>query len=284
MGDLRSIFAGRGVENGANGRARRRRAAAVVGAVAFAGLAGAMSFAGARPAHASGSFSCGPNTRTYAVTSLADGSFVGVRCVEFPDSGPPLSFAWYGEGSWGSETYRNAGKATANSDGVSATASSADLYGADDRNVFNGTIEIRVTTWSVGIPTEINVTGAWHEHWHYSPTVAYTPLPKTNICGDNFDQYLVGPLDKPSEVDGVRCVLPLGTGKDTVWYGFGRWGSDSYVHIGILYAGAAYGESTDLCDPAFGNICNATGAYDLTFTHTGPHRIAVGGAWNELWQ
>jgi hypothetical protein len=256
----------------------------IVAAVAALGVLGSVSVLGGRRAQAAGSFSCGPNTRTYAVTSLNDGSFVGVRCVEFPDAGPPLSFAWYGEGSWGGQTYRNAGKATANADGVSATASSADLYGADTRNVFNGTINIQVTTWDLGIPTEINVTGAWHEHWSFRYSVDYAPLPKTNICGDNFDQYLVGPTDKPTEVDGVRCVLPLGNGKDTVWYGFGHWYGDTYTHIGILYANGAYGESADLCDPAFGTFCNRTGAFDLTFNHTGPHKIVVGGAWNELWQ
>ncbi|HZQ39084.1 MAG TPA: hypothetical protein VFD32_24370 [Dehalococcoidia bacterium] len=229
-------------------------------------------------------FSCGPYTKTYVVTNLSTQSFGGNRCVKYPDGGDPLSFAWYGEGNWNGRTYRHVGKAQSNGDGYTATASAADLYGEDDRNSFMGTIAIRVTSWAIGFPGEIDVTGAWWEHWSYVPSTFYVPLPKPNICGDNFDQYLVAPPTRPAEVDGIRCVLPLGAGRDTVWYGIGNWGGVTYTHIGIMYAGERYGEAADLCAPALGGFCNQVGAYGISFTRSGPHSFVVGGTWNELWQ
>src|SRR4051812_13709431 len=86
------------------GSARR---SALVAAITAAGLVGGIAATGSQAAQASSNFNCGPHTMTYSVTSIQYNTFVGVRCVEFPDRGDRLSFAWYGEGSWGTSSYRH---------------------------------------------------------------------------------------------------------------------------------------------------------------------------------
>lgn len=267
-------------------QSRKSRRTAIMAAIAGASLLGTLALGGQRAAQASGSFSCGPHTWTYAVSNLSTQSFGGVRCVMYPDGGDPLSFAWYGEGDWGGHTYRHIGKAQSNGDGATATASAADLAGGDDQNVYSGTIAIRVAAWQFGtnLPTEIDVTGVWWEHWSLVPSVAYSQLPQITYCGNNVDQYLVAPPADHTAVIGLRCVLQLGPGQDTAWYGMGHWVSNNYTHIGIMHGGQTFGEAADLCDPNFGVYCNRVLNYGLTFAHVGPHTLAVSGDWDEFWQ
>jgi hypothetical protein len=64
----------------------------------------------------------------------------------------------------------------------------------------------------------------------------------------------------------------------------GHWGSSNYTHIGIMRGGQSYGEAADLCNPDFGVYCNRVLNYGLTFSHVGPHALAVSGDWDEFWQ
>lgn len=105
----------------------------------------------------------------------------GVRCVKFVDR---RSFAWYGEGRWGSTVYRNLGYAIGPLEVVTApanefTGSAADFNGNGESTSgdFPGNLQISIpnpptqAAWDETIaPQRIIVGGAWNETWVFRPS------------------------------------------------------------------------------------------------------------------
>lgn len=223
------------------------------------------------------SFSCGPHLRTYVVKSLHGSQGVGIRCVKFSQGKPGTRIprlAWYGEGSWGSATYRHVGQAIYK--GRDLVGFASDIYGNGE--YFNGNFPGNLNVQVLSGGSKIRVTGAWNEEWQLVKSTNYKPLSRATTCGGYFDEYQVSSLSG-SDGDGLRCVLRDGL-KNTTWFGNGNWGGSTYSHLGTRSA-KGYGAG-DICGSNFGTFCNnfSWGSLKLTPVSGG---FDVTGAWNEKW-
>jgi hypothetical protein len=247
-------------------------------------------------------FNCGPHTLTYEVRSLSNNAFGGIRCVK-KDNGYDAyvpSIAWYGEGKWGSCTYRHVGHAFYSSYSSPYTYNkgyASDIYGNGEcaNSNFNGNLTVSVKNdW-----TKIYVTGAWSEVWTKVSTVNYTPLNRPYRCGVTnggyFDQYYVNdtlPVSQGGRYGaGLRCMLKIGRAA-TTWFGNGWWSSFSnqYSHLGTKgitqYTFSSYLTgygASDLCGFNFGPVCSNFAYGSLKFSSRLPRGYFVTGSWRETW-
>lgn len=232
-------------------------------------------------------FACGPNAHTYAVLQPSPKKFVpGVRCVVFPND---YTFAWYGEGQWGTARYRHIGFARAIDTNDHFVGSAGDIYGNGESSgsLFNRSLSITINlgfqdAWSASNPPSvIAIRGAWNEDWLLVPDgyiTNWSPLGKVTKCG----ALQSWRIDSPNGA-GVRCVL-----KDeswlTVWYGEGNWGSTSYRHLGTADMGPKGNKwgAVDLCLP--GQFCGKAPWGTLTISKPAADTIQVKGGWDESWR
>jgi hypothetical protein len=239
-------------------------------------------------------FACGPNASTYAVMQPNPKKLVlGVRCVVFPND---YTFAWYGEGQWGTATYRHLGFARATDTNDHFVGSAGDIYGNGENSggLFKRSLNITIShafpqnPWSAANPpSAIEIRGAWNEDWLRVPDGSinnWNPLGKVTHCGA-LEEWKI---DDPKKVGtGVRCVL-----KDeswlTAWYGEGTWGSNwaqnSYRHIGTADMGPTGNKwgAVDLCLP--GLFCGKAPWGTLNVTKPSGGTIRVKGTWDEWWR
>lgn len=224
-------------------------------------------------------FTCAPKLRTYIVKSLSTGEFGGVRCVKFnpTTSGSSIPrLAWYGEGRWGSNTYRHVGHGFISGSKIVGYASDINGNGEHTNANFPGNLNITIVNGY-----KIRVTGAWNEEWNYTDTpVNYTPLSRPAKCGGYFDEYRVSDLAGSRNGRGLRCVLRVGV-RNTTWFGNGDWEGTNYSHLGTRSQGG-YG-AADICAAPFGPTCNhfLAGSLKLTTVSGG---FNVTGAWSEKWR
>ncbi|MEA5504786.1 hypothetical protein VB735_17045 [Halotia wernerae UHCC 0503] len=222
-------------------------------------------------------FSCGRYLRTYIVKPLDNRKGTGIRCVKFSEGKPGTTvprLAWYGEGKWGSATYRHIGQAIYRNSNLVGFASDIHGNGENTNNNFPGNLKVQV------LGSTIRVTGAWNEEWQLVRATNYNPLPRPRTCGGYFDQYKVSDLAGNRRGSGLRCVLRVGP-NNTTWFGNGNWGGSTYSHIGTRSFnghGAA-----DICGAGFGPICNTFSWGSLKLNPV-PGGFDVTGAWSEKWR
>jgi len=246
-------------------------------------IIGALLLASTTPAFAK--YTCGPNAATYAVLQPSPKKFAsGVRCVVFPND---HSFAWYGEGKWGTSVYRHVGYARATGDDQ-FVGSAGDMGGAAGA-LFNRTLKITIShafpqkPWGAGNPpSAIEIRGAWNEDWLHVPDGVvdnWNPLAKVSGCG-GLQEWAVYEGNKRA---GTRCVLKDGSWL-TAWYGDGAWGANSYRHLGTADSGPKGNKwgAVDLCVP--GSYCGKAPWGTLQITKPDATSIAVKGGWNEVWR
>lgn len=228
------------------------------------------------------SFRCGSGLVTYAVKSLSNGNFGGIRCVKFTEGSPDSStprFAWYGEGSWNGKTYRHVGHAfrVGNAQSQERIGYASDIHGNGEyaNGNFDGNLKVKIVDSST-----IHVTGAWNEEWKKVNSVNYQPLPRPKTCGGYFDEYKVSDLAGKRQGNGLRCLLRVGAANMT-WFGNGYWGGSTYSHIGTTSGFNGVGAS-DICGTSFGSFCNNFdyGSLNLNAV-TGGYQVT--GAWSERW-
>ena len=224
-------------------------------------------------------FSCNSDSRsgllTYVVKALDNRVGSGIRCVKFSDGGgstiPVL--AWYGEGRWGSKTYRHVGHAFYNNRRIISSASNIHGNGEDINYNFDKNLKVKIVNKST-----IRVTGAWNEEWKLVSSANYKPLSMPyNTCGGYFDEYGVSDLRKSRQGKGLRCILRVGS-PNTTWFGNGKWENTEYTHLGTL-SFKGYG-ADDFCYTLF---CN-TFEYGLLKLTLNSRDFNVTGAWSEKWQ
>lgn len=250
---------------------------------------------GVRTLYSSAAYSCGPHLLTYAVESNSGLSGVGVRCVKMISSnGEPATFGptfvFYGEGRWGSLSYRNVGEVYRTSgDALSARAADITGNGETASGKLSGG-EVTVTTSGGSAPSVIRFSGAWNETWRrVSRVYGYSGLSHVKTCGPHFDKYRAESLTDPEAGFGVRCRLK---GTDT-WYGEGLWGGRRYLHLGSAakhFSFAANGVvssfgASDICRNST-DICGNSKFGSLTFTPRNFNHVGDGyeiGGWNERW-
>jgi hypothetical protein len=245
-----------------------------------------------------GPFSCGPYALTYRVTSLSTGEFGGVRCVRVL-TGDPI-FVWYGEGRWGGNPYRHLGMAYHVENFPLGTrtlvAAASDMYGNGEafNNSFPGNLipEYDPNEWPA--PRVIRMKGAWNEQWTLVSGVDHTALPRPQVCGSNFDQYLAFDLGGVRRGLGLRCMLRVGPNNVLPlirpFFSNGDWNGTTYTNLGLYndevfpITGHTTGSAVDLCGPAFGSFCNQFPLRSVTFTPVSPRGFNVTEAWNEVWR
>lgn len=160
-------------------------------------------------------FRCGPHTLTYFVKS-DEGPVAGIRCVKVVNN---HSFAWYGEGRWGSLSYRHVGYAAGDNfnGGVRFWGSMADIYGNGEsyQGFYNQNLNFEASSPIDGPvrPETIKILSPWKEIWYlagYSENVPYEPLPyEISRCGNpNLNQMRVVGMG----TNHVRCLLDLKSG------------------------------------------------------------------------
>jgi len=110
--------------------------------------------------------SCGAHLDTYAVSSANGAPANGVRCA-IRDANIIAPAMWYGEGSWGSENYRNLGfvqmsstEATINGTAADICNIASDTCGATSTNGLD--IKPMMGCWQT---VKYKVTGQWNENW-----------------------------------------------------------------------------------------------------------------------
>lgn len=224
---------------------------------------------------------CGPGMLTYAVYDANGNQAAGIRCVRLvwakPGDNYTSTFNWYGEGAWGAATYRHLGYAYNAWELPFALA--ADVFGNGES--YNGGTFSNLQFSIVGAwpsPSEIRVTGGWLETWRLVESVDYVPLPRPVTCGPNFATYVAGD-STGIKGGGIRCSGAGG------WLGFGDWDGVSYLDVFTSsYAGDS-DQVVGLCDPAFGNACNAAGAVYLNRRQGPPwfDAFQISGARSEVW-
>jgi len=267
-----------------------------------------LSFGGAEAA-----FACGPDLATYEVRAANGSPAPGVRCVRFVNR---QSFAWYGEGRWGSSTYRHLGYAVGPAEvitgpGNSFTGYAADFHGNGETTSgnFPGTLDMRIPNppaqpaWNeTNPPREIRVGGAWREVWvlRAGSVSGWSSLPPVQRCGPHLEAYAVSVGTNDDRVRqvvpgssswGVRCLLNADGKQPAAWYGEGAWGGNDYRHLGTAFfglLGASWG-AADICQPSFrvparATFCGAARFGDLQLRRANADRsVRVTGAWNEWW-
>jgi hypothetical protein len=228
-------------------------------------------------------FNCGNQAQTYSVSYPDGRPTKGIRCVKFQGAGWNV-FVWYGEGNWGSGSYRhigfNYGYDELNPEGP--TGAARDIFGNGE--AFSGkTDNLRAEVIGTGLaPNVIQISGDWNERWELIQNIDYLPLPRPKKCGHNFAEYQVRDRSGNRIGSGIRCYW------SGVWFGTGDWNGGIYSHIG--WNGGTYGLSNrpgaiDLCGPVFGNACNnfPSGSLKVSY-HCGASRgFVVTGAWDEIW-
>lgn len=232
-------------------------------------------------------FDCGPHVLTYVVSNT-DGAPAGIRCVKFTyhsigsDGLPFYQFDWYGEGYRDAGTYRHIG--TAMHFGYEFNnATAVNIFGNGE--VFKGvaTNLLPEITDASTSPTEIRIWGEWNETWTLATNIAYTPLPRPQVCGPNFVTYEVKEPNGTGPVVGIRCV------HEFYWYGTGSWGGGGYyTHVGSggvsSLTSGGLGGAWDMCSSSDGQTCNNFPYSSIVFTPTSDNKgFHVTGAWNEYW-
>jgi hypothetical protein len=239
-----------------------------------------------RPPYAMGvtpPFTCGRHLVTYRVQSLHPRAGLGIRCVKLSNgmAGYPR-LAWYGEGQWQGHTYRHVGHAFGSAQAGLLIGSASDIYGNGEAARGNFPETLRVQVLKQG--REIQVTGAWNERWIAVNQVAYQPLAAPVTCGSHFDEYRVVDAQGKRAGGGLRCMLRVGA-ENMTWFGNGQWNGNFYSHLGTR-SQQGYGAS-DVCNPAFGSICNTFGDGSLHWQVVVRSRwqqdAQVRGAWREDW-
>ena len=281
--------------------------------------------------YAHAEFKCGGTFLTYEVGSPGSDLTppctqdnpcgpTGVRCVKYDPGGNEL-FVWYGEGKHGQRSYRHVGIAINATEFSPITGRAGDIYGNGEdynNNVTGLNFQIE-GNWPS--PDRIRVTGTWQELWKRVDTANYTPLPSRPAeCGDNFVKYTASSASGGPGT-GLRCVLhalgsAVGSSDEgtppytTVWFGNGRWGAQTYTHVGRVTitnppnqvsgdGPAGTGEAFDICDPRLGQFCNSVPLNSLRFAYrtfrcgSGEHGVPAttrpygyhveGQNWNENW-
>jgi hypothetical protein len=254
------------------------------------GLAPLWVALGVMPAIAQ-SFSCGPLTPTYEVRDF-NNRVVGIRCVKyFPVND---TVVWYGEGRWGSLTYRHLGMASGHPENFGYFGAAGDLPGNGAiANNFASYVTIAFTgNWPA--PDVIHAGGNWNETWRKVKYTTYEPLPKPQSCSSiSFDYYEARDAFEGATDSGIRCVLRTG-GLFRPWFGTGQWSNISYTHIGLgsfPTNGGAAGSAgaTDLC--GLGQFCGEAvmgslhiqALYEWLNRHWVFDGFQISGAWNEFW-
>lgn len=245
------------------------------------------------PVSGAQAFTCGPYAATYIVRALDQRTGQGIRCVKFSqnsqrsvNTGIPVMI-WYGEGRWGNTTYRHygAGWLSDRAGGQRITGSAGDIYGNGEgtSGFFRANLQIPASDFATG---RIRVTGAWNEEWIRVGSANYNPLPRPRTCGRNFEEYRVSDLTGKRNGSGIRCMLRLDEYVSGGWYGTGTWNGATYSHIGTSFTNSdqAIVSVSDLCDSAFGNICNNFNNGSVVFNRVQPRGYDVTGAWSERWR
>jgi hypothetical protein len=236
-------------------------------------------------------FTCGPYTTTYFVKGYTDQP-VGIRCLKFiPRSTPGFEaqdrVIWYGEGRWGTFTYRHLGFAAASGTGFRGSAGDLPGNGAI-ADYFSPDVVLTPVSGNWPAPETILVWGNWNETWYRAPSVNYIPLPRPQYCGTYFDDYeaATGLFGDPI---GIRCVLRV-SGTLRPWFGNGP----NYTHIGVgnlptTRWSTGSGGATDLCGlgPACRDYPQGQLRFARRYEYAGGGYLFLGfqvsGAWNEFW-
>lgn len=259
-------------------------------------------------------FGCGTeigHAVLYTVRAVDHTAGSGVRCIKLQvlTTGSKI-LIWYGEGQWQNRTYRHVGQASPGcaDQPYDFCGDAADIHGNGEyfNNVANA-VQFKAVSGSWPTPNQIRVSGPWNEVWDRAPTdtTNYNPLPRPATCGDNLNEYTVSDLANQRKGTGIRCVLRRGNPPYTsAWFGNGDWDRATYSHLGTFSIalntngtiGGGTGGATDLCDPAFGQICSGDFRVGLlrfmsicATIDPGPPPIrafegfTVQGAWSEEW-
>lgn len=256
-----------------------------------AGAMGAALVTALLPKAAQASFTCGPYMETYLVRSLDGRTGDGVRCVLFSegiDSGGRVPvMAWYGEGVWGSSSYRHLGHAFGTLSAATGYASDFFGNGENFNNNFPG--NLKITTSGAGVPSLISVTGAWNEIWRRLSGRVHSSYKSTlgrlRHCGNYMTHYRASDLLGARSGSGLRCILKAqprvaATAGLATWFGKGNWGGSTYAHLGTWsYNGNG---AADICEGSMFTFCNQFGWGSLHLQPVGTG-YEMTGAWSESW-
>jgi len=236
---------------------------------------------------ANASFACGPHLATYKVRSLNGWPGAGVRCVRFNVQNEPGFIIWYGEGQWGSGTYRHVGVGYLASMGR-ARASASDIFGNGEDAMGDFRNSLNIVSSGGSIPRTMRVTGDWNEEWILEGdgiVQEYTSrLGPVNTCGQHLVESSVSDASGRRSGSGIRCGTVAFGG---AWYGEGNWGGDIYAHLGYGTVDHAAG-AFDICEPSKSRSCNAFNWGSLKTNNSIPGQPfpgcrRVSGAWSEIW-
>jgi hypothetical protein len=246
-------------------------------------------------------FTCGPHALTYEVQQAQANGFrvvVGIRCVKVVNN---QSFAWYGEGRWGSFQYRNVGYGSGDifNGGVRFVGYQGDIHGNGENGTafWNGDFTLTATAPITAQPARIdlrNSQGNLLESWHLATQnrTTYTMLPFPMLrCSDTppgnhafVEQMRVRKGGTVLETDR-RCLLNLRgtTHLPYAWVGSGVFEGRPYFHLGVGNFQPNGGWlASDLCFTG-NHMCLDFPEGGIQLTRQQDTSIFASGAWTETW-
>ncbi|WP_159030767.1 hypothetical protein [Streptomyces sp. 769] len=244
-------------------------------------------------------FDSGLHVSCYRAHSLADGSFVGVRCVKFANfvHCPHLegvAFVWYAEGLEPAGPYRHFGEAFITTSGTTSDgvdpggflAHAAGITGNSERDEPFLRLCFDIPSPHSEVPARLLVTGDRREEWTLAPdglVPEYQPILRhIERTGRHFNEFTVRKSDGTPGF-GIRSMLSSGS-----WLGAGRWLELPYLHLGTYIGPRSGPVRFSASDIAAGNgFCLFVPWGELNVrigTDKGASVRQVTGTWSETWQ
>lgn len=187
-------------------------------------------------------FVCGAHMATYVSFRDRLDTPSNVRCVKFfrgkeNASKPHIGFFWYGEGySNNAKKFRQIGRYTegrVRKDVVIGLPMGRNMAPSMTTANFNvSMINYDSSTFDIDVPYLITFVEPFYDRWIHVPN-GVAPFKRTtrptNKCGRNFVRFFVYAKDDKflKTRGGFRCMSK----SYLSWYGTGRWGDNSYMHV-----------------------------------------------------